>query len=171
MLLVQPFDPLKEKRLPFFARSRIISRTRQALFDLKNKMHNHRQFPVVMMPDHHYMLSQQPLPPPPWFCYNCCCDPHLMFPPPPPLIQPYSICVHISSHDTTPSVTESTVCNPSSSSMYNIDEKESIEEVEEYRPTRQPGPVMNRSQSEIMTSRPRHRPSVNRWNSDNLYYD
>ncbi|KAG2210467.1 hypothetical protein INT47_002409 [Mucor saturninus] len=173
MLLAQPFDPFKEKRLPFFARCRIISKTRRALFDLKNRMHTHRQYQSVMMPDHHYMLSQQPPPPPPWLCYNCCYDPYLMFPPPPPLppqvMQPYSICVHISPPHDASSVTESTVYS-SSSSLYNMDEKECVE-VEESRPKRHPGPVMNRSQSEIISSRPRHRPSVSRWNSDNLYYD
>lgn len=168
MLLAQPFDPFKEKKLPFFARCRIISRTRQALFELKNKMHNnHRQFQPVMVPDHHYMLSQQQMPQP-WFCYGCCYDPYLMFPPPPPM-QPYSICIHFSSppHDDS-SVTESTVYS-SSSSIYNNDEKELVQ-VEDYHPTRQQYPVMNRSHSEIIPTRPRHRPSVNRWNSANIYY-
>lgn len=163
MLLAQPFDPFKEKRLPFFARCRIISRTRQALFDLKNKMHSSRQFqPNRMMPDHHYMLPQQP--PLPWFCYNCCYDPYFFHPPPPHIIQP--ICLHFSPPPDSSSFTESTIYSTSSNSMYHLDEKEPIQ-VEESRPKRQPGPVMNRSQSEIISSRPR--PSVSRWNTDHLY--
>lgn len=196
MLLAQPFDPFKEhqRKVPFFARCRLLSRTRRVLLDLKNKMHNNsnscRQFQPVMMPDHHFMLPpQHPVPPLPWYCcYGCCYDPYMspMIAPPPfpvhPHQLPYSICVHFASNKNTnvdsTFATDSTLYSSSSSSLHSRDEKSLVEVVEhnglEECYYRDNYPVLSRSNSDIMLerTRPNQRPSINRWNStnNNFYY-
>jgi hypothetical protein len=123
MLLAQPFDPFKEKqqqqqqrKLPLLARFRIISRTRRALLDLKNKVNDNKNNREQIQA--HFMLPPPPPPPQPWYsgCYGCCYDPYMSqpmmiptatafpHPPPPPLTfgpihhqLPYTICVHITS--------------------------------------------------------------------------
>lgn len=196
MLLAQSFDPFQgqqQRKVPFFARCRILSRTRRVLLNLKNKMHNNsnscRQFPPVMMPDHHFMLpAQHIIPPQSWFCcYGCCYDPYMspmIIPPPFPVHPhqlPYSICVHFSSNKNSnvdsSSSAESTLYS-SSSSMHSYNEKSLVEEVEhnglEDHYYRDNYPVISRSNSDIMLerTRPNQRPPINRWNStnNNIFY-
>ncbi|KAI8068926.1 hypothetical protein BDF21DRAFT_425778 [Thamnidium elegans] len=192
MLLAQPFEPFKEqqRKVPFFARCRLLSRTRRVLLGLKNKMHNNsnscRQFQPVMMPDQRFMLPMQHLiPPQSWYCcYGCCYDPYMspMIAPPPfpvhPHQLPYSICVHFTSNKNvdSASVTESTLYSPSSSSSLHSDNEKSLVEHDglEDHYYRDDYPVISRSNSDIMLerTRPNQRPSINRWNStnNNIYY-
>ncbi|CAO3614092.1 unnamed protein product [Mucor hiemalis] len=140
MLLVQSFDPLKEqlqqqleqqKKLPFF---RIILRTRRALSEFKNKMHENianRHIQAIVARDHRIMIantSNVPPPQQPWYG-GCNYDPYFTAPPPPPLMMlppplvgppypihpqqvPYCICVHLTSP---PQVNNSMYFSPSSS--------------------------------------------------------
>lgn len=147
MLLAQSFDPLKEqlqqlqqqrqKKLPFFC---LISRTRRALSEFKNKMHENianRHIQALQARDHRLMVAGNPPPPPQQSWYGgCTYDPYFTTPPPPhPLMMlpppppphlllapppypihphqvPYCICVHLTSP---PQANNSVYFSPSSS--------------------------------------------------------
>ncbi|KAI9362615.1 hypothetical protein BD770DRAFT_381405 [Pilaira anomala] len=195
MLLAQPFDPFKpQRKIPFFVKHRLFSRTRRALLSLKNKMYNNninnnnRQFQPCMMPDNHFMLPPQrmlPPPPPPsswYYCYNGCYDPFqspMPFPPPPPpslystmhpLQIPYCICIHISAPHPTPE-RHKDAYSQNESTLYNSSNSsmyscnEKMEQEENYYRDNYPTAL---TQSDILlekTNAQRLRPSLRRWNS------
>lgn len=107
MLLVQPFDPYQgeQKKLSFFTRCRMISRrTRDAILDIRDRVHAARRFAHAKLPA---PMMLAPFPPQLWWCCHCHgsypLDPFVMSPMvPPPLpihfaqVVPYSVCFHFS---------------------------------------------------------------------------
>lgn len=177
-LVEDSFREHQKIKLRFSARCRFVSaRTKRALENLKDRVHNtRRDYQTMMAPYHHYYMIIPPSPLPPQSWPNGVGDaayyvPSMPFPPPPappfsplhpsfnglpPLhfALPYSICLYFNSSSCSHCVpkhqhsnrscqdqsqgqdhsftTDSTLFIPSSSSIFDDDEKAQIEEEENY---------------------------------------